>query len=103
MNRFSTFLVLSALLAASAVHPASAQSVCADRGDIVKRLAGKYSETPTSIGLANSGGIVELLTSADGNTWTLIVTDTQGVSCLMAAGQYWEQAPKVAANAGSRI
>lgn len=103
MNRFSKSIVLSVLFVAGAHYPAFARPPCADRTDIVKRLAGKYSETPKAIGLSNSGEVVELLTLSDGTTWTLIVTDMQGVSCLITAGQYWEQAPKVSVHAGSHI
>ena len=35
------------------------------------------------------GGVVEILTSPDGNTWTIIVTTPQGMSCLVAAGEGW--------------
>ncbi len=90
---------ISALLvSASVVLPsaASAQAMCAARSDLLTNLKGQFSEAPVAIGLTNTGGVVEVLASPEGDTWTIIVTDPQGTSCLMAAGAYWQAALKVA-------
>lgn len=94
-------MLLAALISTSVVLPVSAraqmaqmQMMCAARADIVTNLQGKFSESPVALGLDNSGGVVELLASPDGGTWTIIVTDPQGTSCLMAAGEFWEMAKK---------
>ncbi len=49
----------------------------------------KYQEAPIGAGVTNSGGLVEVLTTSDGSTWTIIVTTPQGVSCLVATGEGW--------------
>jgi len=87
-------MILAFLAFTSVALPASvqAQMLCIARADMVTRLQGKYAEAPVAIGLSNSGGVIEVLVSPDGGTWTIIVTDPQGVSCLMAAGEYWESA-----------
>ena len=41
------------------------------------------------MGMSTNGGLVELYTS-DTGTWTLMLTQPDGVSCLIAAGQNWE-------------
>lgn len=94
--------VLVAIWAAAMVlvlsRPARSQTMrmqamaCAPRADVLAGLRGRFSEDPVAIGLSNAGGVVEVLASADGATWTLIVTDPQGVTCLMAAGEFWEAA-----------
>lgn len=86
------------LIVSAAALPvsASAQAVCAKRADLLTSLQGSFSEAPVALGLSNSGGVVELLTSPEGQTWTLIVTDPEGISCLMAAGAYWEAAFRTA-------
>ena len=97
MFRFFAALIVSLVVAGSA----SAQMACAKRTDILSRLDGQYSEAPVAMGLANNGGVIEVLSSPDGNTWTIIVTDTNGLSCLVAAGEYWGPAgPKQAAGKG---
>jgi hypothetical protein len=97
-------MILAALISTGIPLPASAQApaMCAARADIVANLQGKFSEAPVAIGLDNGGGVVEVLASPDGGTWTIIVTDTHGVSCLMAAGEYWE-ATKMTTLLGQKI
>ena len=41
------------------------------------------------MGLASNGSIVEL-TKSDKGTWTILLTNPRGVTCLIAAGEYWE-------------
>ncbi len=60
-----------------------------DRGQLVRLLAERYGESSVSAGIANNGGVVELLTSADGATWTLVMTLPNGSSEVIAAGVSW--------------
>ena len=96
MKRMIMAVLVSTSITLSA--PAQAQMmpqvVCAARADVMSNLQGKFSEAPVAIGLANTGGVVEVLTSPDGGTWTIIVTDPNGMSCLMAAGEFWAAARK---------
>ena len=75
---------------------AAAQSQCNDRQKVIDLLAQKYKEAPVASGVTNNGGLVEILSSDKGNTWTIIVTTPQGVSCLVAAGEGWRAMQKVA-------
>lgn len=61
---------------------------CEERTALLEVLTGRYDETPAALGIASSGGLVEVLTSGSG-TWTIIVTSPQGVSCVVAAGEIW--------------
>ncbi|MBT3358955.1 MAG: hypothetical protein HN403_04935 [Rhodospirillales bacterium] len=89
-----TRLVGAAMLAATLLFgahtPASAQSVCVAHADLVKQLGTKHAETPIGIGLASNGGIVQVFSSEDGVSWTIVMTMPNGISCLMAAGESWE-------------
>ena len=65
---------------------------CDDRDAVLELLAEKYREAPVAFGVTNSGGLVELLTSApdsEGDTWTIVITTPMGLSCLVAAGEGW--------------
>lgn len=77
-----------AALAATAVH--AQQGRCAQRDGIVTRLSEKYGETRRSIGLGTNNTMVEVFASGDTGSWTILVTDAQGVSCLVASGQAFE-------------
>ncbi len=67
----------------------AAQSACNPRTDVLGHLAKKYGEAPGAIGVTNKGGLVEVLTTGDGNTWTIIVSQPNGTSCMVAAGEGW--------------
>ncbi len=62
-------------------------------------LAQKYQEVPVAIGVTNRGGLVEVLTTGDGKTWTIIISTPDGQSCLVAAGEGWRAVPKAAGSA----
>ena len=68
---------------------AAAQTACSPRNDVVGHLAKKYGEAPVALGVTNKGGLVEVLTTGDGTTWTIIVSQPNGTSCMVAAGEGW--------------
>ncbi len=74
---------------------AAQQVACRPHDDVLAHLAQKYDEVPVAIGVTNKGGLVEVLTTGDGDTWTIIVTTPQGISCLVAAGEGWRRVPRV--------
>ncbi len=63
--------------------------LCDQRAKVLGHLAQKYKEAPIAVGVTSSGGIVEVLTTGDGQTWTIIVSDPNGTSCLIAVGEGW--------------
>lgn len=81
------------LAAAVAVFPetAGAQGVvnCAERAQVIDFLARQYAEKQTAVGLINQQAIMELY-AADSGSWTLIITDVSGRSCVILAGKSWE-------------
>lgn len=97
-----TWIVAPALAAAAflsapettarAQTPGQAQQ-CDQRAKVIGHLAQKYQEAPVAIGVTTSGGIVEVLTSGDGSTWTIILSNPNGTSCLVAAGEGWRALP----------
>jgi Rad3-related DNA helicase len=71
--------------------PAMAQNPnCADREQVVARLAEQYGETLQSAGMNNDNAVLEIYASEDTGTWTILVTRPDGVACLIAAGEMWE-------------
>ena len=71
---------------------ALAQSpVCADRDSVVARLASEYGETRQAIGLASADQVVEIFASDETGSWTITVTRTDGMTCLVAAGQNYQE------------
>lgn len=74
---------------------AAAQSVPLDRTKLAKELNEKHAETPIGMGLANNGGVMELFSSEEGDTWTLILTMPNGASFLVGSGESWAGAPLI--------
>lgn len=63
---------------------------CAEHDMIADKLTAKYNEQRSGMGLVGSSGMVELFTSETG-TWTIVVTQVDGTSCIVAAGNSWSQ------------
>ena len=81
-------VVAAATLVTAFSLPAAAQQqqpACAKRGDVLKHLSAKYTEAPVALGLANNGGVVEVLSSKTGSSWTIIITMPNGPTCMVAA------------------
>jgi hypothetical protein len=62
---------------------------CAKRTDMVNALSRLYNEKQQSTGLVSPKAAVELFVS-DAGDWTILATGTNGVSCMMAAGDGWD-------------
>ncbi len=74
---------------------ADAQELCVLRQSAVAELAAQYDEQVVGRGLAQGGkAMVELFVSATG-TWTAVVTDTLGRSCVIASGVSWTALPRI--------
>lgn len=63
---------------------------CDQRDRVLRLLQQKYKESPVAIGLTHNGGLVEVLSTDDGATWSIIVTTPQRMSCFLAAGERWQ-------------
>ena len=57
---------------------------------MIRQLSDKYREAPVALGITHNGGLIEVLSTAKGETWSIIITSPQGMSCLVAAGEGWK-------------
>ena len=91
MAPFSTALVL--LVAATVLWSAAAMGqsprACGKHSNVLNHLERVYGEVPVASGVTSGGGIAELLTTKDRDTWTIVVTSHHGVTCMVIAGQGW--------------
>ena len=83
-------VVLVGLTALPAAAEEAQEPVCGVHQDVLEWFKHSYRETPVSIGLAANGTVIEVLKSAEG-TWTIVMTQPNGISCLMAAGEGWQE------------
>lgn len=97
MNRTIKLFHLGALTAAAAILLATTTDIaaqgrnCAPRDAVVNRLAEGYGETRQSMGLGANNAVVEVFASDETGSWTITVTAPNGVTCLVASGQGYEQ------------
>lgn len=69
-----------------------AQAMCGEYKTVKKSLKGTYNEERTQMGLASNGAVIEVLSSHDGS-FTIILVRPNGLACVMAAGEAWENFP----------
>ena len=68
---------------------AQAQFICGGHSDLVAGLARAFQQKQIGYGVVGEAAIVEIYVSANG-TWSMLVTDVQGRSCIFATGDGWE-------------
>lgn len=83
-------LALAALLPGAAPRAQGEAVSCATRANVLAYLGRRYAEAPAATGLADNGATLEVLTTPEGETWTIILTMPDGTSCLIAAGEAWQ-------------
>lgn len=95
-------LIAAAFAPAFIVGAAQAQQICEPRGDVIRHLADNYAEAPVAMGLSSNGGVVEILTNQEKTTWTILITMPDGKTCMIAAGESWEELNPVFAALGPK-
>lgn len=66
-----------------------AMNMCGERERIVGELEQHFQEAVTAVGMVDDNAVVEVFVSESG-TWTIIATGTDGMSCVLSAGEGWE-------------
>ena len=67
---------------------------CADRETVVKRLSTHYDEQPAAAGLQTEDdkqALVEVWSSRETGTFTVMMTMPDGMTCIVATGTDWHQ------------
>ena len=82
-------LLISFLLAS---WPSMAQMrvPCSPQGAMAKFLSEKYGESQIGVGIHHAGPLVELFFAKETNSWSILVTNTDGITCLIASGHNWQ-------------
>jgi hypothetical protein len=63
---------------------------CGPRPDVVALLASDFREQPSSVAVTGDGQLLEVLTSEEDATWSIVLTDRRGQSCIVATGEGWQ-------------
>lgn len=92
VNSWILRVVAAVPLLAAAGLPAQAQPACYTHDKILDRFSAVYDEAPVARGLTQDGRMVQVLSTGDGKTWTLIVSKPGGETCVLMAGEGWRSA-----------
>ncbi|MFI0844509.1 hypothetical protein [Mesorhizobium sp. IMUNJ 23232] len=83
-------IVLIGPSSAQTQAPTQSNGVCLQRAQLEADLAKDFQERQSAYGRVGDAAIMEIYAS-EGGTWTLVMTDVGGTSCIIAAGDGWEQ------------
>ena len=98
MTAFIAGLALVCLFVIAMLLPAHAQQPprtapsgppCGERAKIVDYLAKRYKEVPRGMGITNGNNFMEFYVSPSG-TWSVLVTQARGPTCIVETGEGWE-------------
>lgn len=89
----SALVTLAVGIGSARAEGPRSQAVCDAHEAVIKTLKGKFEEKPVAMGLAGNGTVVEVLSSPDGS-WSIVMTAPNGLTCLLAAGDYWQDVPE---------
>ena len=62
---------------------------CGTRDAVVDALANGYGEQFAGAGLQSETRMMEVWTSAESGTWTILMTRADGTTCIVASGTDW--------------
>ena len=89
-TRVAAFAALATISAGLAAQPASAEPrICGPHDKIIATLSKQFQEKQEAIGLAATGQVMEVYVSREGS-WTILVSTTNGMTCVIGAGEGWE-------------
>jgi len=88
-------------LLASASTASAQEGRCVARKDLSQTLEQRYAEVPVAIGLVDGKTVIEIFARADGDTWTIVTSRADGLSCVLGAGKSWQLMPIKALGPGA--
>jgi len=59
------------------------------RDKVLEIARQKYGEITVAVGATTEGGVIEILSSKGGASWTMFVNRPDGVMCFIISGQGW--------------
>lgn len=83
-------MIRAIAIATALAAPLEAQTACMPRDGLVKQLAAKHGETRQSMGLGSNNTLIEVFANPDSRSWSIVMTMTNGMACLVAAGVAYE-------------
>lgn len=94
---FKRLIGVSIVFGMAATAPPAIASTCGERGEVIQQLESQYSETLTAGGIQTApskNSVVEIWSSDTTGTFTVLMTQANGISCIVAVGtDYFDIGP----------
>ena len=92
MTKFLTTTLLAAgACLAVGTTAAQAQMQCHQHKEVLGKFADAYHESPVAGGLTQDGRLLQVLSSGDDGTWTIVLSKPDGLTCVIMAGEAWRK------------
>ncbi|EBA17044.1 lipoprotein, putative [Roseobacter sp. SK209-2-6] len=94
---FKRLLSSALIFGMAAIAPPAFANNCAPREGLIEQLQDSYSESLSAAGLQNSQNtdtVIEVWSSDDTGTFTVLVTHPTGISCVVASGKNYFEVPR---------
>lgn len=88
---------------AAIAPPAHGQVACASRDSLIEGLAKKYGEERVAGGLQSADQMVEVFSSPETGSFTILLTHPNGQSCVVSSGKSWNTFEPTEVPAGSKV
>lgn len=89
MSATLRLLAAVSLLPLPAVAQTGDAPRCMKRDEVVAALSERYKEAPAAVGVQDKNTVIEIFRSRNGESWTILQSFPDGVSCVVAAGTDW--------------
>lgn len=86
---YKRILITALVFGMVSTGPPAYAAFCAPRKDVVDKLELQFNEKLTAGGLQNSQNLLEIWTSTISNTFTVLSTKANGISCIVSSGTHW--------------
>lgn len=82
-------IVIAVILTLASITAAFAAAPCGQHDEMAAKLEETYGESKSNAGMVNNDKVMEIYTNPTTGTWTVLITDAAGTSCMVAAGEIW--------------
>jgi hypothetical protein len=79
--------IAAVVLAGTAV---ASPMYCGPRKALLTTLTNSRDPQPSSVALTNDGQLLEVVKSDSDLAWAILITSPQGLSCIIASGNNWQ-------------
>jgi len=86
IKKLLSLFLFTVLMAGVTPMPRAQAETCFDRSHLIDALVTEYGEQLAEVHEIKGRGLLEFHVSPTDGTWTAVITDSDGLSCVLATG-----------------